>query len=172
MVEQVAYLVLSAEGWRLGDTSVYACMCTCSTAQAAARFVCFSLTSLSRPTSPGWVPHACAVIYCIVCLLCTGGSHAPSAPRLTDVHSLVVLPHGQLVWSSCDSPAHTDNMPKGGCGRTCADRSDTLCCVSGCVKTLPCAEQKTGCSSGVLVTSTVCCVFVVLCCLQAAVPTP
>jgi hypothetical protein len=32
---------------------------------------------------------------------------------MTDVHTLVVLPDGNLVWSNCDSPAPSDHMPQG-----------------------------------------------------------
>lgn len=32
---------------------------------------------------------------------------------MTDVHTLVVLANGNLVWSNCDSPAPSNHMPQG-----------------------------------------------------------
>lgn len=42
-----------------------------------------------------------------------------SEERVTDIHSLVVRPDGSLLWSNCDVPARTDQMPEGAHSIAC-----------------------------------------------------
>lgn len=60
---------------------------------------------------------ACVLCLCAQCvfllMLSAAASSKVPVQRTTDLYTLVVLPDGQLLWSSCDSPAPGAAMPDG-----------------------------------------------------------
>lgn len=60
-------------------------------------------------------PRLCTErLVAVSCCCCVpAGLQDAKDERVTDLHSLVVLPDGSLMWSSCDSPAPSKQMPQG-----------------------------------------------------------
>lgn len=58
-------------------------------------------------------PVAVRLVVVLCCCSVPAGLQDAKDERVTDLHSLEVKPDGSLMWSSCDSPAPSKQMPQG-----------------------------------------------------------